>query len=153
MQLSKEYFEANNPLTEEGRFSDLAKQVCASIRAAAASNGSCPVRLLLLLAQDHCPEVRMAVADNEKAPEIALQLLVGDPHPDVRFRLAENHQLPLPVLTQLMNDENPYVADRAYRTVQRITPANLIQVGEAFWRSGCTIVEHEPTGKAEAIAE
>jgi hypothetical protein len=49
-----------------------------------------------------------------------MQLAV-DLDADLRYALAENHNINEGVLELLANDTNPYVADRARRTLTRLT--------------------------------
>ena len=59
-------------------------------------------------------------------------LLANDEDADVRYALAENHNISRAVLNKLEGDSNPYVADRATKTLQRISANDLETIS---WRS------------------
>ena len=86
-----------------------------------AAHPSTPAHTLTHVAKHPVADVRVAVADNRNTPIEAIWVLVNDEDPDVRYQLAENHNLPKEVLTVLCEDDNPYVADRAQRTLERLT--------------------------------
>jgi hypothetical protein len=77
--------------------------------------------MLSKLATDRSHEVRIAVADNPSTPASVMLTLAKDKHPDVRFRVAENPRSPRSALRILTQDENPYVAQRAKKTLKRLT--------------------------------
>jgi hypothetical protein len=52
--------------------------------------------------------------------DVMLELAV-DVNADVRLAVAENHNISRDVLILLLDDENPYVADRARKTLARIS--------------------------------
>jgi hypothetical protein len=91
-----------------------------------AEDANTPRHLLddLALSEDY--NVRMAVADNPNTPVDLLMVLVRDEHLDVRYALAENHNIDTAVHKLLMEDDNPYVADRARRTLNRLSCAPVI---------------------------
>ncbi len=78
-------------------------------------------QLLCLLAHDLEVEVRLSLLDNNCLPGTILELLSFDEHPDVRYAVAEDYRSPQEVLERLIADENPYVANRAGRTMHRIS--------------------------------
>jgi hypothetical protein len=87
-----------------------------------ANHSRTPGRTLARLAANINSDVRMSVGENQNTPVEVLRHLARDENPDVRYSLAENHNLSVEILRILINDENPYVAARAQRTLQRLTP-------------------------------
>ncbi len=81
------------------------------------------LQVLCILALDNEVEVRLSLLDNSNIPTKILAILAEDEHPDVRFAVAEDYRSPQSVLEFLRSDENPYVANRAERTVKRLSLA------------------------------
>jgi len=115
------------------RFADLFPQTESSRSLCSiAENPSLPPAVLEELASYPDKEVKAAVADNRSTDTDTLMLIAKDEDPDVRYTLAENHNIPLDVLQVLIEDENPYVADRARRTLNRLSqPAVLTTMFKA----------------------
>ncbi|HEY9677537.1 MAG TPA: hypothetical protein V6C76_05985 [Drouetiella sp.] len=93
-----------------------------------AENKDLPSILLEQLSYHPASEIRLAVAENPATPNSVLETLVSDIDPDVRYALAENHSLSDELLTRLKQDEHPYVADRAAKTLTRLSETTVTQV-------------------------
>lgn len=93
-----------------------------------AENKELPGILLEQLSYHPAPEIRLAVAENPSTPETVLKTLLSDSDPDVRFALAENHNLSDELLQILQDDEHPFVADRARKTLTRLSTTTVSQV-------------------------
>jgi hypothetical protein len=75
---------------------------------------------------------KIEIADHINTSLEAHMLLANDEDADVRYALAENHNISRAVLNKLEGDSNPYVADRATKTLQRISANDLETIS---WRS------------------
>jgi hypothetical protein len=84
--------------------------------------------MLEVMAQDESSEVRLAVAENTNTPWELLLKVASDVDPDVRYGVAENPHIPDDVLLELIEDENPYVAWRAVRTLESLSPEAQLKV-------------------------
>ena len=73
------------------------------------------------LAQHTDLDVRMAVADNRNTHVMTAMRLAQDNNLDLRYALAENHQINSDVLALLAKDDNPFIADRAQKTLLRLS--------------------------------
>lgn len=104
-----------------------------------AENPSLPPSVLEELASYPDREVKAAVADNRNTATDTLMMIAKDDDPDVRYTLAENHNLPLDVLQVLLDDENPYVADRARRTIARVSSPAVVRT--KFGRPPAKVVQ------------
>lgn len=114
---------ACNPETPSAVLLMLAKLSAPGLLKRIAGNPNCTPELAADIAGHKLPEVRLSVCDNPFVSETIIAQLVNDTSPDVRYALAENHNLAAAVLEVLSEDENPYVANRATRTLQRLTKA------------------------------
>jgi hypothetical protein len=92
----------------------------------AAESTDTPARLLEQLALSESVDVRIAVADNSSTPTDLLSALARDDNADVRYAIAENHNIDREILALLREDDNPYVADRARRTLDRLSAGELV---------------------------
>ena len=87
-----------------------------------AENPSTLPKTLTCLSDSSSPQVRSAVAENINTDEAVLRKLAKDESVDVRYTMAENHNLDPSILELLSNDDNCYVANRAHKTLSRLTP-------------------------------
>lgn len=72
------------------------------------------------------PDIHLALVDNPATPLSVLKSLTKSDQVDVRYAMAENHNLEITILDLLTDDDNPYVADRAQRTLSRISSGAVI---------------------------
>jgi hypothetical protein len=92
-----------------------------------ADNPNASRLILRQLACHPALSVRAVVAENPSAPYEAQEILVTDDDVDIRYRLAENPHVPITILELLVEDSNPYVVERARRTLNRLTGANILE--------------------------
>jgi hypothetical protein len=126
-EMQKKFKAAVNPNTPTSILADLAENCPSWIQERVAENPSAPHELLTKLAQHCCSAVRTAVADNGSTVIEVLVRLVNDESADVRYAIAENHHMPLLVLEALAEDENPYVAQRAQKTLVRLSDNKILE--------------------------
>jgi hypothetical protein len=119
---------AGNPLTPPNVLDYLAKRSMRfpTLLERIADNPNTSKRTLRQLACHPAASVRAAVAENVTAPAEALEILVTDDDIDVRYRLAENPNVQMAILESLTEDSNPYVAERARRTINRLTAQAVV---------------------------
>jgi HEAT repeat protein len=119
---------AGNPNTPRQVLLRLAADCSVVIRSAVASNPKATIDMLEVMAHDISSEVRLAVAENTNTPWELLIKVASDADPDVRYGVAENPHIPDDVLLALIEDENPYVAWRAVRTLESLSPEAQMKV-------------------------
>ncbi|MBS1957645.1 MAG: hypothetical protein JST89_25885 [Cyanobacteria bacterium SZAS-4] len=93
-----------------------------------AENTALPKAILEQLAHHPSAVIRTAVAENSSTPRAVLETLINDADADVRYALAENHNLSDEILNRLKNDSHPLVADRAEKTLTRLSTASVTEV-------------------------
>jgi len=93
-----------------------------------AADPKTPAHVLNQLASGINADVRIAIADNPSTPRDVLIMLTADENADVRYALAENHNISDQVLGILQDDDNPYVAERARRTIARLSGKQTVNL-------------------------
>jgi hypothetical protein len=91
-----------------------------------------PAFLLRRLSMATEPAQKIDMVDHVSTPFAVHMILASDENADVRYALAENHNISRAVLNKLKCDANPYVADRAAKTLLRLS-ANDVET--LSWRS------------------
>ena len=127
---------AGHPDTSEDELEVLSRHEHHHIRRRVAENDRTPVKVLMLLARDEHAEVRVGVAEHPRTPQEILDRLAADESLEVRHSLAENHNLPMSILLRLAEDENPYVSHRAWRTLRRLQPPDIAELGPNPYSGG-----------------
>ncbi len=85
------------------------------------ANPSTPHEVLLRLSLHQEFEVKNAIIDNPNASDDVIEILTGDEDADIRYAVAENHNIAIRFIVHLCDDVNPFVANRAERTLSRVS--------------------------------
>lgn len=149
---------AADPATVPGVLALLSVTTDVSLLEKIGSNPSTPFMVLEQLAEHYEERVKEAVIDNPSTPVEILERLASDSEADIRYYLAENHRIPISVLEILSGDENPYVADRAFRTAQRVVcEASVVDLVSASRirgnRSESDVIADDASSQVEECVE